>query len=88
FERFVSSTMIRYTYYKETPKILGKSYGMCILQDFEALTPNLLATTIETVEGGVAAVILLKTMDSLKQLAQRCTDAWRRTKSGETSSAE
>ena len=25
---------------------------MCVLQDFEALTPNLLARTIETVEGG------------------------------------
>lgn len=41
---------------------------MCILQDFEALTPNLLARTIETVEGGGIVVILLKTMSSLKQL--------------------
>ena len=37
-------------------------------QDFEALTPNLLARTIETVEGGGLVVILLKTMTSLKQL--------------------
>jgi len=41
---------------------------MCILQDFEALTPNLLARTIETVEGGGLVVLLLKTMTSLKQL--------------------
>lgn len=41
---------------------------MCILQDFEALTPNLLARTIETVEGGGFVVLLLKTMTSLKQL--------------------
>ncbi|KAI8799815.1 GNAT acetyltransferase 2-domain-containing protein [Cladochytrium replicatum] len=68
FELFVSSTQIRYTYYKETQKILGNTYGMCVLQDFEALTPNLLARTIETVEGGGAVVILLKTMDSLKRL--------------------
>ncbi|KAG5219845.1 DUF699-domain-containing protein [Salix suchowensis] len=56
------------TYYKETHKILGNTYGMCILQDFEAITPNLLARTIETVEGGGLIVLLLKTMSSLKQL--------------------
>lgn len=37
-------------------------------QDFEALTPNLLARTIETVEGGGIIVILLRTLTSLKQL--------------------
>ena len=32
------------------------------------MTPNLLARTIETVEGGGIAVILLRSMTSLKQL--------------------
>jgi N-acetyltransferase 10 len=41
---------------------------MLILQDFEAITPNLLARTIETVEGGGIIVFLLKTMTSLRQL--------------------
>uniref|UniRef100_A0AAV2L337 RNA cytidine acetyltransferase n=1 Tax=Knipowitschia caucasica TaxID=637954 RepID=A0AAV2L337_KNICA len=68
FELFVAATNIRYCYYNETHKILGNTYGMCILQDFEALTPNLLARTIETVEGGGIVVILLRTMNSLKQL--------------------
>ncbi|OBA26154.1 DUF699-domain-containing protein [Hanseniaspora valbyensis NRRL Y-1626] len=68
FEAFVSNQNIRYVYYKETENILGNTYGMCILQDFEALTPNLLARTIETVEGGGIVVILLKSMTSLKQL--------------------
>lgn len=68
FEAFISNQHIRYVYYKETEKILGNTYGMCILQDFEALTPNLLARTIETVEGGGLVVILLKSMSSLKQL--------------------
>lgn len=68
FELFVAATSIRYCYYAETHKILGQTFGMCILQDFEALTPNLLARTIETVEGGGLIVILLKTMNSLKQL--------------------
>ncbi|KAF2636195.1 DUF699-domain-containing protein [Massarina eburnea CBS 473.64] len=68
FELFVSTQNIRYVYYKETEKILGNTYGMCILQDFEAITPNLLARTIETVEGGGLVILLLKGMSSLKQL--------------------
>ncbi|KAL6250677.1 N-acetyltransferase 10 [Rhinocladiella similis] len=68
FELFVTLHNIRYVYYKETEKILGNTYGMCILQDFEAITPNLLARTIETVEGGGLVLLLLKGMKSLKQL--------------------
>ncbi|ERF70144.1 hypothetical protein EPUS_00331 [Endocarpon pusillum Z07020] len=68
FELFVTLHNIRYVYYKETDKILGNTYGMCILQDFEAVTPNLLARTIETVEGGGLVLLLLKGMKSLKQL--------------------
>ncbi|XP_062432375.1 RNA cytidine acetyltransferase [Rhea pennata] len=68
FELFIAATNIRYCYYNETHKILGNTFGMCVLQDFEALTPNLLARTVETVEGGGIVVILLRTMNSLKQL--------------------
>ncbi|KAI9828930.1 MAG: hypothetical protein M1826_005853 [Phylliscum demangeonii] len=68
FELFVSLHNIRYVYYKETDKVLGNTFGMCVLQDFEAITPNLLARTIETVEGGGLVLLLLKGMTSLKQL--------------------
>ncbi|CAH1787885.1 unnamed protein product [Owenia fusiformis] len=68
FELFVAATNIRYCYYNETHKILGNTYGMCVLQDFEALTPNLLARTVETVEGGGIIVILVRSVNSLKQL--------------------
>ncbi|KAG8159835.1 hypothetical protein KVR01_010472 [Diaporthe batatas] len=68
FELFVSLHNIRYVYYKETEKVLGNTYGMCILQDFEAVTPNILARCIETVEGGGLVVLLLKGMNSLKSL--------------------
>jgi N-acetyltransferase 10 len=84
FEIFVTVTDIRYTcvptlffssifltsysYYKESEKILGNTFGMLVLQDFEAVTPNLLARTIETVEGGGIIVLLLKSMTSLRQL--------------------
>lgn len=68
FDLFISSNNIRWLYYKDTEKILGQTYGMCILQDFEGITPNLLARTIETVEGGGIVILLLKTVKSLKQL--------------------
>jgi len=60
--------MSDHRYYKDSHKILGNTYGMCVLQDFEAITPNLLARTIETVEGGGLVILLLKTMTSLRQL--------------------
>ncbi len=32
FELFISATNIRYCYYSETHKILGNTFGMCVLQ--------------------------------------------------------
>lgn len=49
---------------------------MLVLQDYEAITPNLLARTIETVEGGGIVVLLLKTMSSLKQLYTMAMVSW------------
>ncbi|KAK7099272.1 RNA cytidine acetyltransferase-like isoform X2 [Littorina saxatilis] len=68
FELFIAGTNIRYCYYAETHKILGNTYGMAVLQDFEAMTPNLLARSIETIEGGGLVVVLLpnKQLSSLK----------------------
>ncbi|VDL64217.1 unnamed protein product [Hymenolepis diminuta] len=74
FEQFVCSSDIRWCYYSETNKILGQTFDMCILQDFEALTPNTLARTIETVSGGGVVVFLLKSMDSLQQLCTMAMD--------------
>lgn len=68
FEMFVSMTDIRYCFYKETHKILGNTFKMCVLQDFEALTPNILCRTMETVEGGGLIVLLLQSLTSLRQL--------------------
>ena len=39
FELFISSTEIRYCYYKETHKILGNTFGMCVLQVASAALP-------------------------------------------------
>eukprot|EP00331_Platyophrya_macrostoma_P004230 CAMPEP_0176422884 /NCGR_PEP_ID=MMETSP0127-20121128/9978_1 /TAXON_ID=938130 /ORGANISM="Platyophrya macrostoma, Strain WH" /LENGTH=1044 /DNA_ID=CAMNT_0017803777 /DNA_START=105 /DNA_END=3239 /DNA_ORIENTATION=+ len=68
FQNFLSQTQIRFCQYKETHKVLGQTFGMAVLQDFEAITPNILARTIETVSGGGLIVIMLRAMRSLKQL--------------------
>jgi N-acetyltransferase 10 len=68
FHLFLAATNIRFCYFKETQNILGNTYGMLVLQDFEGITPNILARTIETVEGGGMVVLLLPGMNSLKQL--------------------
>jgi N-acetyltransferase 10 len=47
---------------------------MCVLQDFESLTPNVMCRTMETVEGGGIIVLLLNTMTSLKQLYEISMD--------------
>ncbi|KAL3316606.1 N-acetyltransferase 10, partial [Cichlidogyrus casuarinus] len=74
FEQFVCATDIRWCYYSETQNILGQTFDICVLQDFEALTPNTLARTIETVSGGGLVIFLLKTMDSLRQLCTMAMD--------------
>lgn len=78
FSLFVASTDIKYTYYHDSHKILGNTYGMLVLQDFEALTPNLLARSVETVEGGGIIVFLLSNLDSLTQLYSLTMDVHQR----------
>lgn len=73
FELFISLNDIRYVYYKETEKILGNTYGICVLQDFDGINPNTLARTIETVEGGGMVILMLNKMDSLKKLHELST---------------
>ena len=65
-ELFLAGKEIKYCFYKDTHKILGQTFGMCVLQDFESLTPNVMCRTMETVEGGGIVVMLLNTMTSLK----------------------
>eukprot|EP00980_Cylindrotheca_fusiformis_P011822 scaffold2816_cov121-Cylindrotheca_fusiformis.AAC.38 len=68
FELFVGSTDINWCYYKDSHRVLGSTVGMLVLQDFEALTPNLMARTIETVRGGGLVIFLMRSVKSLKQL--------------------
>lgn len=68
FTLFLETGRITYCLYKDSERILGNTFGMCILQDFEALTPNLLARTIETVQGGGLVLLLLRSLSSLTSL--------------------
>lgn len=45
-----------------------------MLSDFEAITPNILCRTIETVQGGGLIVFLLKTMSNLQALYAMAMD--------------
>lgn len=68
FLLFVETSRLKHCKYRDSERILGNTFGMCVLQDFEALTPNLLARTIETVEGGGLVVLVLRSLTSLTRL--------------------
>ena len=68
FELFITTNNVEYCYYRDSHRVLGTTVGMLILQDFEALTPNLLARSMECVAGGGVIVFLLRTVKSLKQV--------------------
>ncbi|XP_064111307.1 RNA cytidine acetyltransferase-like [Macrobrachium nipponense] len=64
---FLLATPIRYCAFSDAKSVLGSTYGMCVIQDFEGLTPNVLCQVIETVKGGGVITIILK-KTSLRQL--------------------
>mmetsp|Transcript_8003 Transcript_8003/g.13886 ORF Transcript_8003/g.13886 Transcript_8003/m.13886 type:complete len:1268 (-) Transcript_8003:130-3933(-) len=68
FELFLTNTDITWCYYKDSHRVLGTTHSILVLQDFEALTPNIMARTIETVRGGGLVIFLLRTVKSLRQL--------------------
>ena len=103
FSLFIESGGVSFCLYRDSHRILGHTYGLCILQvcylviclsrdsriyfdnllciiyqifqilhfwnqDFEALTPNILARSIETVEGGGLVILLLRSLSSLSSL--------------------
>lgn len=78
FELFVNSTDITYCYYRDSHRVLGTTVKMLILQDFEALTPNIMARTMETVAGGGLIIFLLRSVQSLKQLYAMTMDVHNR----------
>ena len=74
FELFLTNTDITWCYYRDSHRVLGTTHSILVLQDFEALTPNIMARTIETVQGGGLVVFLMRTVKSLRQLYQMTMD--------------
>lgn len=78
FDLFLTNADIQYCYYKDTQNVLGKTFGMLILQDFEGINPNVLCRTVETIEGGGLVFVLVKNMSNLKQLYTLAMDVHKR----------
>ncbi|KAL7539118.1 hypothetical protein ACHAWF_006304 [Thalassiosira exigua] len=74
FELFLTNADITWCYYKDSHRVLGTTHSVLVLQDFEALTPNLMARTVETVRGGGLVIFLLRTVTSLRQLYSMTMD--------------
>ena len=75
-KRHPAMRLLAYTpHMRASAGALPSSSLSCSGQDFEALTPNLLARTLETVEGGGIVVLLLSTLSSLTQLYSLAMDA-------------
>ncbi|TBU06459.1 helicase [Hamiltosporidium magnivora] len=66
FEVFNSSTNVDYILYGECDRVLGRTYDMCVLQDFDCITPNIMAKTVETVCGGGLIIFLLENIYKLE----------------------
>lgn len=63
---FMRMNELEFIEYRESEKILGQTVDMLILQDFEALSPNLIAMSMEAVRGGGIIVLLLDNVDSIE----------------------
>lgn len=61
-----------YISYKESTRILGRTCDMLILEDFEALSPNMIASSVEAVRGGGLIVLLF---DQEKPIGDVCKHA-------------
>ncbi|XP_045597663.1 RNA cytidine acetyltransferase [Procambarus clarkii] len=68
FDLFLLSTCVRYCSLSDTQKLLGSTFGMCVIQDFEAVSPNILCRIVETVAGGGVIVVAMPALQSLRDL--------------------
>lgn len=55
--------------FSDSASVLGQTFGMLVIQDFEAVTPNIMARIIECVEGGGIITIILPDVQSLQEIA-------------------
>lgn len=80
FDLFLLSTPVKYCSFQDSHRLLGNTFGMCVIQDFEGLTPNILCRVVETVCGGGLVVFLMPEVQSLRQLFSAPMDVHSRLK--------
>eukprot|EP00520_Triparma_pacifica_P009454 CAMPEP_0118641268 /NCGR_PEP_ID=MMETSP0785-20121206/5188_1 /TAXON_ID=91992 /ORGANISM="Bolidomonas pacifica, Strain CCMP 1866" /LENGTH=691 /DNA_ID=CAMNT_0006532695 /DNA_START=193 /DNA_END=2265 /DNA_ORIENTATION=- len=82
FDNFLTQTEVEFCYYKDSQRVLGRTYNMVVLQDFDSLTPNILCRTLETCAGGGCIVICVDKVNSLKQIYGMTMDVHERYRNG------
>eukprot|EP00702_Spironucleus_salmonicida_P007154 EST48445.1 N-acetyltransferase-like protein [Spironucleus salmonicida] len=75
---FMEQQQIRYINYRDSDQVLGQTYSVLILQDFQSLTPNTLAKCVETVRGGGMIILLITSVQNLKDLSEAKMDVHKR----------
>jgi N-acetyltransferase 10 len=62
------SNSIKTCQYKDSQLILGNTFDILVIQDFEALTPNILCRIIETVSGNGFIVLLMNKVSNFREI--------------------
>jgi len=74
FCKWIKTFNPEYILYKEATRILGRTCDMLILEDFEALTPNIIASCMETVRGGGLILLVFDQEKSLQEIVHKKSD--------------
>jgi N-acetyltransferase 10 len=77
-DKLFNLVKIRYCYYSEIDKIIGNTFGMCVLENFEALSPNIIAKIIETITGGGLIIFLVEKIKNLNKIHSISMDIYKK----------
>ena len=77
-EKIFKSTNATNCLYKETEKVLGNTFSILLIQDFQCTTPNILCRAIECIMGGGAILLMLSNLDKLQSLPNLLMEAHHR----------
>ncbi|EZG43113.1 putative N-acetyltransferase [Gregarina niphandrodes] len=77
FWLFQQGTKVTYCRYRDSNRLMGNTYDFLVLQDFEAITPNVLCRVVETVAGGGLIVLAIKSVQTFQELFHKKFDILR-----------
>lgn len=67
-QKWIKTFNPEYIMYKEINRILGRTCDFLVLEDFAAITPNIICSCLETVKGGGLIILLFNDQESLNSL--------------------